>query len=193
MCPPEAPGGERILDPIQHLLDEHVDMMAQLYPLRGALRELAQRREGALEVVHPVLEAASRMLTGQLLRHAKKEDVALFPALEQIFGATGTPTMVMRMEHHEIHRGVDLYRAALREVDLEHPAIAAGGERLSVLAERGGPPGALYDAGAEIVRLLDLHFHKEEMILFPMAREVLDASVMADVARAMETVAGERV
>jgi iron-sulfur cluster repair protein YtfE (RIC family) len=192
MCPPEAAGGERILDPIQHLLDEHVDMIAQLYPLRGALRELAQHREGALEVVYPALEAASRMMTGQLLRHARKEDVALFPALEHIFGATGTPTMVMRMEHHEIHRGVDLYRAALRELDLEHPAIVAGGERLGGLAARGGSPGVLYDAGAEIVRLLDLHFHKEEAILFPMAREVLDAAVMVDVARAMEAVANAR-
>jgi iron-sulfur cluster repair protein YtfE (RIC family) len=192
MCPPEPGGCERILDPIQHLLDEHVDMMAQLYPLRGALRDLAQRRESALEDAYPVLEAVGRMMTGQLLRHARKEDEALFPALESIFGRSGTPTMVMRMEHQEIHRGVALYRAALTEIDKEHPAIVAGGERLGRLAGHGGSPGDLYDAGAEVVRLLDLHFHKEEMILFPMAREVLDRAALAEVAQAMETLAAGR-
>jgi len=188
----DGAGTGPIRDPIQHLLDEHVDMMAQLFPLRATLRELDQRGEAALASAAPVLEAVSRMMTGQLLRHARKEDEALFPALENVFGTTGTPTMVMRMEHHEIHRSVDQYRIALRQLDAEHPVIAAGGERLGGLAARGGSAGEVHDAGAEIVRLLDLHFHKEEMILFPMAREVLDAAVLADVARAMETVANAR-
>ena len=192
MSPSDRAGGAPILDPIQHLLDEHVDMMAQVFPLRARLRDLDQRGEAALEGALPVLEAVGRMMSGQLLRHARKEDEALFPALENIFGTSGTPTTVMRMEHHEIHRGVDLYRVALRQLDVEHPAIVAGGERLSGLTARGGSAGELHDAGVEIVRLLDLHFHKEEMILFPMAREVLDAAVLADVARAMETVANAR-
>ena len=36
------------------------------------------------------------------------------------------------------------------------------------------------------IRLLDEHFQKEEEILFPMAREVLDTGELEEVARAME-------
>lgn len=193
MSPSDGPGRTRLGDPIQHLLDEHADIMSQVVPLRRVLADLGDRREAALEGALPVLTAVGNMMAGQLLLHARKEDEALFPALESIFGATGSPTVVMRAEHREIHAGVQLYRAVLRHLDeVEHPAIVAGGERLRALTAQGGSAMELRETGAGIVQLLDLHFHKEEAILFPMAREVLDAATMADVARAMETVANSR-
>jgi len=38
-------------------------------------------------------------------------------------------------------------------------------------------------------RLLDVHFEKEEQILFPMALQLLDAAALEEVARKMEAIA----
>jgi regulator of cell morphogenesis and NO signaling len=179
-----------IQDPIAHLLDEHADIMAQVEGLRRAVRDLEERGDAAVESARPELEAVGNMMATQLSRHARKEDEALFPALEEILGFAGTPTAVMRMEHRQIHAEAERFRATLRELhEVEHPAIVAGGERLRSLSAHGGAAEQLRDTGAEICRLLDLHFGKEEDILFPMARQLLDEQAMATVARRMESMA----
>ena len=85
-----------IHDPIAHLLEEHVDIMRQVQPLRRAVRDLEERGEEAVEGARTALEAVARMMATQLHRHARMEDEALFPALERVFGTVGTPTAVMR-------------------------------------------------------------------------------------------------
>jgi cysteine synthase A len=95
----------------------------------------------------------------------------------------------MREEHRAIHGRAERFRQTLRELnEIEHPAIVAGGERLRSLATRGGGAAELRETGATILELLDLHFRKEEDILFPMAREVLSPQAMRDVARGMEAI-----
>jgi hemerythrin-like domain-containing protein len=129
------------------------------------------------------------MMGTRLLRHARKEDEALFPALERAFGTHEGPTAVMRQEHRAIHDRAGLFRETLRELnEVEHPAIVAGGATLRTLAERGGNAGTLADTGEEIVSLLDLHFGKEEDILFPRARSILSDEEMAEVGRRMEEI-----
>ncbi len=177
-------------DPIDHLLEEHKAIMADVEGLRRAVRHLNERGEAALEDSLPELRRVGEMMETRLLRHARKEDEALFPALEAIFGTEGTPTSVMRQEHRDIHAQADLFRKTLHELNvIEHPAIVAGGAHLRGLATAGGSARELKVTGEVIIRLLDMHFGKEETILFPMAREVLPPQAMSEVARKMEEIA----
>jgi len=178
-----------VRDPIDALLEEHVAIMAEVAALRRAVRDLTERGEAALPAAAAALAAVSRMMSTRLLLHARKEDEALFPALEEIFGADGGPTRIMRREHQEIHEQAALFRQTLHDLNqVEHPAIVAGGARLAALVATGSSAEALRATGAEIVRLLDLHFEKEETILFPMARQMLTPEMLEDVARRMETI-----
>ena len=177
-------------DPIDRLLAEHEEIMAEVAGLRRAVRDLAARGEAALPEATPALERAGRMLATGLLAHARREDEALFPALEQVLGAGG-PTGVMRLEHEAIHEQAALFRRTLRELnEVEHPAIVEGGGRLRTLVAAGADAAALGATGAEIVRLLDLHFSKEETILFPMARQMLSPEALEDVALRIEALEG---
>ena len=180
-------------DPIQHLLDEHHDIMLQVADPRRAVEDLGRRGETALPEALPVLGAVGRMMAGQLLQHARKEDEALFPALEEIFGREGSPTGVMRREHADIHAQAARFRETLHELNqIEHPAIVAHGRSLRELAAGGAGAEALRATGAEIVRLLDLHFAKEEQVLFPMAREMLSPEAMEAVMRQMRALEGSK-
>jgi iron-sulfur cluster repair protein YtfE (RIC family) len=176
-------------DPIDQLLREHRDIMAEVDALRRAVEDLHARGDAALPAALPALRSVGRMMATRLLRHARKEDEALFPALDRVFGTNDGPTAVMRQEHRAIHDRAGLFRETLRELnEVEHPAIVAGGATLRALAERGGNAAALAETGEEIVSLLDLHFGKEEDILFPMARAMLSDDEMAEVGRRMEAI-----
>jgi hemerythrin-like domain-containing protein len=94
----------------------------------------------------------------------------------------------MREEHKEIHGQGELLRRTLYELNVvEHPQIEAGGAKLREMAAAGGSAETLRANAEEIVRLLDMHFGKEEQILFPMAENMLDPEVMDEVLRKMET------
>jgi hemerythrin-like domain-containing protein len=176
-------------DPIDRLLEEHAGIMAEVRELRHAVRALDERGEAALDIARPALAAVSRMMETRLKLHARKEDEALFPAIERVIGAADGPTAVMREEHREIHSHADQFRRTLQELnEVEHPAIVAGGARLATQVAAGAGAEALRVTGAEIIRLLDLHFGKEETILFPMARRLLAPESLADVARRMDAI-----
>jgi regulator of cell morphogenesis and NO signaling len=178
-------------DPIDRLLEEHREIMAQVELLRGAVASLAKRGEPALPDALPAFESAGRMMATLLLSHARREGEALFPALESAFGGGGGPTMMMRQEHRMIHAQAELFHRTLHELEaVEHPAIVAGGAALRELTGRGGSAEGLRDTGAEIIRLLDLHFGKEEDILFPMARQALSPEELEEIALKMETIEG---
>src|SRR5574341_1732742 len=175
------------MNPIEHLLDEHRAIMAQIADLRKAAADLATRGNAALPDVLPVLGRIGKMMETQLALHAKKEDDAFFPALEAIIGTGDGPTGVMREEHKEIHGQGELLRRTLYELNaVEHPKIEAGAAKLRQMAAAGGSAEALKANAEEIIRLLDMHFAKEEQILFPMAENILDHEAMDEVLRKME-------
>lgn len=179
------------MNPIEHLLQEHRDIMAQVANLRQAVADLSARGEAALPEALPVFRRVGRMMETQLALHAKKEDDALFPALEAIFGEDGSPTNAMRDEHKSIHAEGVLLRQTLHELnDVEHPKIKAGGATLRSLATDGGSADSLLATAQEIIHLLDMHFEKEEQILFPMAQNMLDAETLDDVWKKMVAMAG---
>lgn len=175
------------MDPIEYLLNEHRAIMAQIADLRKAVADLAVRGDAALPDVIPVLNRIGQLMETTLALHAKKEDDVLFPALEAVIGAEGGPTSIMREEHKEIHGQGELLRQTLHELhEVEHPQIEAGKEKLKALAATGGSAESIRANAEEIIRLLDMHFAKEEQILFPMAENVLDHEVMDEVLRQME-------
>jgi iron-sulfur cluster repair protein YtfE (RIC family) len=175
------------MDAIQYLLNDHRLIMAQVADLRRAAQDLAARGEAAVPQARPVLERIGRMMETELALHARKEDDCFFPALEAIFGAEGTPTAVMRQEHKDIHAQGQLLRQTLHELnEVEHPAIEAGGAQLRALAAQGASAASLLDVSEEIIRLLDMHFGKEEQVLFPMAESLLDEAQRAQCGAAME-------
>ena len=176
-------------DPIEHLLDEHREIMTEIDRLRDAVRDLEARGDAAVPASLSALQSVGEMMATRLLAHAKKEDEALFPALEDVFGRTGGPTAVMRREHRDIHAQAERFRETLRVLEeVEHPAIVAGGAKLRTMAAGSASAADLRAAGLEVIRLLDLHFAKEEDILFPMARQALSEQSMAEVASKMEEI-----
>jgi iron-sulfur cluster repair protein YtfE (RIC family) len=175
------------MNPIKHLLQEHHDIMAQIADLRATTRDLATRGEAALPETLPVLRRISHMMTTQLALHARKEDEALFPAIETVLGADGSPTTAMRQEHRDIHAQGELMRQTLREInEVQHPAIEAGGARLRSLAAGSGNAAILRATAEEIIDLIDAHFGKEEQILFPMTESLLDEETLDAVGAKME-------
>jgi len=95
----------------------------------------------------------------------------------------------LRREHAALHAQAERFRRTLRELnEVEHPAIVAGGAALAALAEGRGSADQLRATGAEVLSLIDAHFQKEEEILFPMARQILDARTLREVARQMDAI-----
>ncbi len=179
-------------DPIDVLLHEHAEIMAQVADLRRAARELGDRGDAAVDGALPVLRSVGQMMATELVRHARKEDEALFPALESIFGTQGTPVAVMRQEHEAIHAQAALFRKTVRELhEIEHPAIVREGGALREVAARGGGAAEIQRSAEDVIRLLDAHFGKEERILFPMARQILQPRALEDVMRRMEEIEEE--
>lgn len=175
------------MDPIDRLLDEHRRIMAGLDSLRRAVADLDERGEIALPRARPALEAAGALMERELFAHARREDEALFPAVEAALGERGGPTSEMRAEHVEIHAQAELFRRTLRELDqVEHPALKAATARLRALGERDAGSAEVRSTGREVMRLLDAHFEKEEQILFPMARGLLDRDALEAVGRRMQ-------
>jgi hemerythrin-like domain-containing protein len=173
------------MDPITHLLDEHALIMNEMAALRGAAEELAGRGDLAVPDVLPVLRRISEILDARLAQHARKEEDALFPAIERVIGAGG-PTSVMRMEHEEIHGQGRLLRRTLRELnEVEHPRIEASREQLRRSMAEGGSAAVFREIAEQILQLVDMHFYKEEQILFPMAQRLLDPAVLDEVGAAM--------
>jgi iron-sulfur cluster repair protein YtfE (RIC family) len=178
-------------DPIQHLLEEHVEIMREVAGLRSAVAELEAGGESALPAVRGRLESVARMMTTRLAVHARKEDEVLFPAVEVMLGEGFGPTAVMREEHRQIHGEAARFRETLRELnEVEHPAIVAGGKALGRLARSGGAVD-LARTAAEIVNLLDRHFAKEEQILFPLCRQMLSPGALAEIGARIEAIAAE--
>ena len=169
-------------DPMQHLLAEHKEILAEFAALQTVVDRLEAVGESALAEALPVFQRIGEMMATRLEQHARKEDDALFPAVEAMIGA-GSPTGMMRDEHKEIHDQGVLLRETLHELnEVEHPRIEAGGERLRELAASSGRDvEQLRSTAREILHLVKIHFEKEEQILFPMAYNLLEAETLRDV------------
>ncbi len=180
-------------NPIDLLLQEHRAIMFEVAELRAAIESLAGRGENALTDSLPAFKRFDHVMTSQVDLHRRKEDEVLFPAIEQILGEMSSPTGPMRQEHRDIHDQGKLLRETLRELNEEqHPAIEAGADNLRNLVNAGGSVAAMVSTGHEIIHLLDLHFSKEEQVLFPMARELLAPETLLMIAKKFQEMDAEQ-
>ncbi len=178
-------------NPIDQLLTEHVKIMEEFQLLRGAIDTLNRLQEEGLAEALPVFKRIGQIMSTMLDLHRRKEDDVLFPALERKIGSESA-TGVMRQEHKDIHSQGVLLRETLRELnEEEHPEIEARAEKLRDLVLSGGEAEALRKTGEEILYLLDIHFRKEEEILFPMGLDLLDRETLDWVSEQFEAM--ERV
>ena len=174
-------------DPIDRLLGEHAALQARFEPLRRSLRELAAGREEPVATLFPALREVARVMTTELIEHARREDEVFFPAVEAAMGDAFGPTAVMREEHREIHAGAGRFKSTLRELhEVQHPAIVEGGERLRAMVEGTADTGEVSKIASALLSLIDDHFAKEEQVLFPMSRQLLDAEGLRQVAARMD-------
>ena len=174
-------------DAIDVLLEEHRRLMLPIHDLRRVVESLAARGDAALPEARSVLAEAALLMTTRLLEHARKEDEALFPALERTFDRSHGPTAVLRAEHVDIEARAQVFKRTVHELEhVEHAAIRAGGAALAALAAGEGEAARVVGLAREMIALLEAHFGKEEEILFPMARQMLSTAELMEVARAME-------
>jgi hemerythrin-like domain-containing protein len=100
--------------------------------------------------LHGAVAVVERLLGS----HARVEEDLLFPRIESHIGREG-PLAMMRAEHREID---DLLESAKGETDT----------------------AALKTTIGELLDLAHEHFQKEEVVLFPMARQCLDEATLTE-------------
>ena len=153
--------------------------------LRAAAADL-EGADGRSSSTLDVFQRFAAFMATRLARHAAKEDELLFPALEEAAGGFFPPTVVMRSEHGQIHAGGDLLRARLAELsEVDHPAILLAEEQLRDLSAGGAAPAQLATVARDILALIESHFAKEEQVLFPAARQMLDRATLDRLGEAM--------
>ncbi len=144
--------------PTQPLRDEHRELLPRVADLRE-VGDLAG--DASADDLAPRLRGAASFLHDHLLRHARAEEAALYPAIERL---TGCPelTGTMRRDHAEIAR----LSAELEAVGLSSGTAGFGPETRRRLRE------LLYGLHA----IVALHFAKEEEVYLPL----LDARLTPD-------------
>ncbi len=137
------------LDPFQILTAEHALLRLQLTRVLEAARQApAARARDALASLLEVYEL-----------HERREDQAMVPVCERLFGGRDGAASVLRDDHEAI-------RSAFHALSAQRAGVA-----LSV-------------ASLERLRLLlEDHFAKEERVLFPLILAHLEGREAADLAR----------
>ncbi len=151
-------------DPIENLTAEHVMALEVLDRLEGLLAK------GAFDTGDAqTLKEINTFFAGELAVHLRKEEEALFPALEMHLGREGGPIGVMLSEHEDLRRTFDLFKT--------------GSAALDAGADPGG--SALRESGGRIIEVLRGHIHKEDHVLFRMAGQFLGEETLKEVGAKM--------
>jgi hemerythrin-like domain-containing protein len=160
-------------EPIETLKHEHRIIERVLRALDG----ICQRFENGEQVPPEALSPFIDFLRAFADRcHHGKEEVHLFPVLEQQgVPHEGGPIGVMLYEH-EVGRGL------VAELDRAVQAY-----------KNGDPEGSrqFVDTARRYIDLMTMHIHKEDNILFQIAEDVLDETVLASLRQTFEQAQAE--
>jgi hemerythrin-like domain-containing protein len=155
-------------DPIIRFMDEHQQGLRELRNMLHAAKEL--KLKGYDPELYEKLHDAARFINEEIKAHNQNEENALFPALEEKIGKSG-PTAVMRDEHQQLWEALERLESELNLLltdGINNPRIA----RIAELAT------FIHD-------FLSQHIGKEDNILYPLARRVLNGRELQEVSRKM--------
>jgi hypothetical protein len=142
--------------PIHTLMEEHsmiLDFASKLLVLAESMKKA--RGAGTVEKLQERLDHLADHFK-ESARHYEREENVLFPHLEK-HGITGPPAQ-MWTEHNEIR---DVKKRLYALADTEKPASLAAFQQ------------ELWEVSSKLSEKLQMHFHKENTVLFPMSLRVV--------------------
>jgi regulator of cell morphogenesis and NO signaling len=147
--------------PTEELRQEHQAVLKLLNSLNGVI---ASAEFSRAESWKGPLEEALTFFKTDVAIHFKKEEDALFPAMEKYLGREGGPIAVMLNEHEQ-------HNTLLKEIDR---------------ATAANDLAALRSTWVSFHALLTMHITKEDSVLFPIAERLLAEEEWLEVAQKME-------
>jgi iron-sulfur cluster repair protein YtfE (RIC family) len=149
---------------------EHAELRPHLAELDRLPAHLGDWNTDSPARLHAIVE----FLQDHLMPHARAEEAALYPAVEEAMQAPGA-TDTMRADHGEIARRIDALATLVTSIGAGPPS---DGQAEQLRAQ-------LYGLSA----VLQLHFAKEEEVLLPVLDAHLDAGDAAQLFARMSAVA----
>jgi hemerythrin-like domain-containing protein len=149
-------------DAVDLLLECH----ARIRSFLALARRLAELGPSDPASVPEAAERVRRYFTEALPLHARDEEESLLPRLRGLDPAVDAELEAMAREHRE-------HEPPLRELVGACEALALGTERLAALAPVVGR------AAGELERHFAAHLAREEGVIFPAVRRLLDAAAGA--------------
>ncbi len=162
------------MDAIETLMNEHRLIEKTLDALEGYVGETARREADAREDLAKFVAFLSGF--ADTCHHGKEEGILFAEMVAHGFPEHGGPIAVMLHEHGQ---GRTLIAEMRRLAEQQAPW---SGEDRALLGE----------AAHGYAMLLRNHIHKEDAILYPMARQHLPPEAMAEVGEACERFEAER-
>jgi regulator of cell morphogenesis and NO signaling len=149
-----------------HIVTVYHQPLREELPRLKAMAERVARVHGGKALYLARLEAIAAELCADLLTHMRKEEMVLFPAIEELTrGATGRwfpiDTSIAVMEHEHDHAGSLLYEMRVITSGYHVPEWACATTR------------ALYQGLAELESAMHVHVHLENNVLFPRALDLM--------------------
>lgn len=157
---------DALIDPIENLTAEHRLAIEALDRLENTLTKNALDAEDVAALGEIVA-----FFNGELEIHLRKEEKALFPALESFLGRRGGPIGVMLYEHEDLRKTFQLFKNGV-------DAIRAGTDPAGAAARENG---------YHIIGVLTNHIHKEDNVLFKMAARTLSENALSEIAEKMKS------
>lgn len=165
-------------DPIATLMQEHQRFLERLRSFRSEVRSAAGRAVAPTDLARRVLGFAA-FLDEEVNRfHGRKEEEGLFPVLGRHIPVEAGPIGVMLAEHQLLGE--------------QHGVLFRNGQKVEADAAAVEALGAIEASSRTVESLLTSHIDKEDHVLFPMARETLSPSEMAEVAEVCRRIEDER-
>jgi len=144
-----------------------VVVLDKLGALSKAVKGLGSGDASRFEQERGTIAEIAAFLEKDVELHLKKEELALFPPLEEVMGKGVGPVAVMLLEHQDLRAKIGQLRGHLNEAD-------GAGVKQETLAGIEG-------SASYICSLLTEHIYKEDNILFPMSEQVLSPQAMQEV------------
>ena len=147
--------------PSAHVVTVHTDPFQLLTAEHAMLRRDFARLLQAASDGHPAdaLRLANE-IADSLDRHLRDEETVVYPVCERLFGGKTGAASVLREDHASIR------------------------DRMGTLLARGRKDGAPSPVRVDMLRLeMDVHFGREERVLFPMVSALLSGTESDALAR----------